>query len=228
MTRPKGRASGRIQPISADKTLDAQEREQLLSAAAAIAPDYYTFVLFLLETGCRIGEAIALNWPDVDLDARVATVIRCKTGGQATEMKLSDRLCAALRQERARWLRSALREGRGSDDSGDGLVFSASRGGAIRVENFRKRVWGPVIREAFGPDRHLTPHCLRHTWATLHLARGTPLKWVQQQGGWASAKMLMDVYGHYLPREMSGHANALAPPSEPDSLPSGVTTHNQL
>ncbi len=67
-----------------------------------------------------------------------------------------------------------------------------------------------MVREAFG-DRPLTPHSLRHTWATLHMARGTPLKWIQEQGGWASAKMLLDVYGHFVPREMRGFANALAP-----------------
>ncbi len=30
-------------------------------------------------------------------------------------------------------------------------------------------------------------------------------------GGWTSAKMLLDVYGHFLPREMHGHADALKP-----------------
>ncbi len=57
----------------------------------------------------------------------------------------------------------------------------------------------------------MTPHSLRHTWATLHLARGTPIEWVWQMGGWTSAKMLLDVYGHFLPREMRGDADALAP-----------------
>ena len=32
----------------------------------------------------------------------------------------------------------------------------------------------------FGPGRRVTPHMLRHTFASLHLARGTNLKWVQE------------------------------------------------
>jgi integrase len=52
---------------------------------------------------------------------------------------------------------------------------------------------------------------LRHTWASLHLARGTPIEWVRVMGGWSSAKMLLDVYGHYMPREMRGFSDSLAP-----------------
>ena len=44
------------------------------------------------------------------------------------------------------------------------------------------------------------------------MARGTPLKWIHAQGGWASAKMLLDVYGHFMPEESGGYANALAAP----------------
>ena len=38
----------------------------------------------------------------------------------------------------------------------------------------------------------------------------TPIKWVQVQGGWASAKLLLDWYGHFLPSEHHGFADALA------------------
>ncbi len=66
-------------------------------------------------------------------------------------------------------------------------------------------------RQAFGEGRRFTAHGLRHTWATLHLAAGTPIKWIQAQGGWSSAKLLLDTYGHFIPREMSGFENVLAP-----------------
>ncbi len=57
----------------------------------------------------------------------------------------------------------------------------------------------------------MTPHSLRHTWDSLHLARNTPIEWVRAMGGWSSAKMLLDVYGHYMPREMRGFSDSLAP-----------------
>ena len=41
------------------------------------------------------------------------------------------------------------------------------------------------------------------------MARGTPLKWIQDQGGWASAKVLLDTYGHFMPSESHGYADAI-------------------
>ncbi len=38
-----------------------------------------------------------------------------------------------------------------------------------------------------GKGRRFTPHGPRHTFASLHLARGTNLEWIQTQGGWSSA-----------------------------------------
>ena len=85
--------------------------------------------------------------------------------------------------------------------------------------NFRSRVFRRLVRRAFGPGRSLTPHVLRHTWASLHLARGTNLKWVQEAGGWASAKMLLDVYGHFMPTETRGFADAITTPNGPQTAP---------
>jgi hypothetical protein len=44
------------------------------------------------------------------------------------------------------------------------------------------------------------------------MARGTNIKWIQTAGGWTSAKMLLDVYGHYLSTESAGFADALTGP----------------
>ena len=90
-------------------------------------------------------------------------------------------------------------------------AFRSPRGAPIHYFNFRNRVWSPIVEETFQDGRRFTVHGLRHTWASLHLAAGTPLKWIQTQGGWTSAKLLLDTYGHFLPREMNGFEDALAP-----------------
>jgi len=85
---------------------------------------------------------------------------------------------------------------------------------------FRSKVFFPLIKEALGEGRHHRPHDLRHTWASLHLSRGTPIKWVQAQGGWTTAKVLLDIYADYMPEETRGFADRLftvenAPPAHP-------------
>ena len=174
------------------------EREQFLETTARMAPHYFPFVLFLAETGCRYSEAINLRWADVDLEAGVARVHRQKTGGRPDDVELSQRL------------RGVLGSVKPDLHPPDMPAFTTEKGYAIRHENFRRRIWNPIVRETFGQDRCVTPHSLR-PWASLHLARGTPIEWVRVMGEWSSAKMLLDVYGHYMPREMRGFSDSLAP-----------------
>ena len=89
------------------------------------------------------------------------------------------------------------------------LVFPSRDGTLLDPNNLRDRVFRRIVREALGPHRRFTPHGLRHTFASLHLARGTPIEWIQSRGGWASAKLVLDLYGHFLPSDYSGFADAL-------------------
>src|SRR5881396_2675230 len=36
--------------------------------------------------------------------------------------------------------------------------------------------------------------------------------WIQERGGWTTAKVLLDVYGHFMPTDMRGFADAIAAP----------------
>lgn len=60
------------------------------------------------------------------------------------------------------------------------------------------RAFGRAIHRA-GLPAHLTPHCLRHTYASLLLAAGAPPQYVRQQMGHASIKLTVDVYGSWIP-----------------------------
>jgi integrase len=197
--------------MPSDKVLTAGELQHLLDVAALREPAYFPFILFLADTGCRIGEVVALQWRDVDLDGRTARIQRSLSSGvhlgptktgQERVVELSTRLAGVLRANAAHGFAAAA------------LVFTNSRGGYIHASPFRMRIWRPLIAKAFGPDRKFTPHSLRHTWASLHMARGTPLKWIQAQGGWTTAKLLLDVYGHFLPTEYTGYADALSRPRD--------------
>ena len=89
------------------------------------------------------------------------------------------------------------------------MFTNESGTGGFNPHNFRERAFRMIATKALGRGRRFTPHGLRHTFASLHLARGTNLLWIQAMGGWESKKMLLDVYGHYMPKETSGFAVAL-------------------
>ncbi len=87
---------------------------------------------------------------------------------------------------------------------------------AARPNYFRRRVFDKLVKRALGENsKRITPHSLRHTFASLHLSRGTNLLWVQRQGGWRSPQVLLDTYTHFLPSELHGFADALTDQNGP-------------
>jgi integrase len=169
----------------------------------------------LAATGMRRGEALALRWRDVDLDAgrlavrRSVGVVKHKGAGQrlvegptktgqARVVDLDAGTVAALRAYRA------VRGGLALDLVRDAaLVLSNLDGTHRHPERFSRRFVGQVAqaRKALGAD--LLPairlHDLRHTHATLLLADGVPVKVVSERLGHANATITLTVYQHVHP-----------------------------
>ena len=128
----------------------------------------------LMGSGCRIGEALALRWDDVDLSGPVPTVRFCGTltGDAKLQRKSSTKTEAGMRTVP---IPSALREvlvdrkSRSTRNGPDDAVFSTSKGTWISPSNFG-RIWRRVRGNAgdvLGEDlTWVTPHSLRRTVAT--------------------------------------------------------------
>ena len=64
--------------------------------------------------------------------------------------------------------------------------------------------------KASGLPEHFTPHCLRHTFASVLLQAGESVQYVQEQLGHASITLTADTYGKWLPkRPVRGGVNLL-------------------
>jgi len=62
--------------IEREEVLTGDELEALLAVARRDFPTAFPFVLFLADTGCRLGEAIGLEWMSLNLPAATARIER--------------------------------------------------------------------------------------------------------------------------------------------------------
>jgi integrase len=142
-------------------------------------------ITFLFFTGARAGEALWLDWRDVDL-ARAHVTFRDTKNGTDRGMPLHPRVVAALAN-------LPHREGEVFRRP-DGLPYERPRGGEDHSAGTRiKTAFTGACRRAGIPDFH--PHDCRHTWATWHYAANRDLGALMRLGGWKSEKMVLR-YAH--------------------------------
>lgn len=76
------------------------------------------------------------------------------------------------------------------------FVFPSQRGRPLNMQTLAETVFQPALAEAGIPRMRL--HDLRHTYASLLIANGESLKYIQEMMGHTSIKVTADTYGHLL------------------------------
>jgi integrase/recombinase XerC len=146
--------------------LDEKDVERLLDAAGGRRNRA------LLETlyagGLRVSEAVGLDVEDATLEGGLVRV---------REGKGSKERLAPIGRPAARAIEAWLDERRRISNSG-GALFVNDRGGRIDVRTARRIV--AAAAKAAGLGRRVTPHTLRHSFATHLLDRGCDLRSVQE------------------------------------------------
>lgn len=187
--------------------LDQEQTEIFLAAAKGDSLEALWSLAVL--TGMRRGEMLALRWEDLDLDAGTLAVRHTLTriDGKLTltvpksaksrrTIHLPAKARHALRRRRCRQLEERMSRGRGEGE----YVFSFG-GGTPLDGAFVQRRFKALLTGAGLPDIRL--HDLRHTAATLMLAKGIELHVVSRTLGHASISVTADIYGHILPTMQS-------------------------
>jgi integrase/recombinase XerD len=130
----------------------------------------------LYSTGMRVSELVALDLDDVNLEAEC---VRCSGRNKERQLPISVSTVTAL-EEYLDIARPQLARGSRHVDS---ALFLNHRGKRLTRQGF----WLILKRYAKDLDIHdLTPHTLRHSFATHMLANGADLRSVQQLLGHAS------------------------------------------
>jgi integrase len=148
----------------------------------------------------------------VDLDRGIIRVARSYSTGRYLGPTKSGRERVVELTTR---LQRLLRDCRPNIFGDEALVCPGEDGGFLEVSAWRRRVFAKIASKVLGRGRTVTPHTLRHTYASIHLTRGTNLLWVQRQGGWQSPAVLLSTYAHFLPSELAGFADVLTAQNGP-------------
>ena len=141
----------------------------------------------LYATGLRVSELITLRAGDLNLEEGYLTCI-----GKGDKQRL-----VPMGHQSADWVRRYMRDGRPAivKKKSSPWLFVNARGGALSRVGFWKILKGYGI--AAGISRDLSPHVLRHSFATHLLERGADLRMIQVMLGHADLSTTQ-IYTHVL------------------------------
>ena len=153
---------------------------------------------FLLATGCRINEALALSWSDIDLENAVVHITKTLNYKQETnspksktslrDIDIDQATVSMLKQYKRRQVQEAWQLGRSET-----VVFSD-----FIHEYPNNRTLQTRLRTHFKRAKvtNIGFHGFRHTHASLLLNSGIPYKELQHRLGHSTLSMTMDIYSH--------------------------------
>ncbi len=132
----------------------------------------------LYSSGLRVGELVALRRGDVSVEERTARVT-----GKGRKVRIVPVGAKALRALTEYLVARASRTGCSADDPGQ-VLFLNARGGALTARSVARILDRAVARA--GGVRRLSPHGMRHSFATHLLESGADLRAIQELLGHAS------------------------------------------
>ncbi|KIL48125.1 site-specific tyrosine recombinase XerD [Jeotgalibacillus campisalis] len=185
------------------KVLNIEEVEQLLQAADLSKASGYrdrAMMEVLYATGMRVSELIGLQLEDVNLDMGF---IRCIGKGNKERIipvgkTAIEVLEVYIRQSRSNFVRSSTN-----------ALFLNQKGNQLTRQGFWKIL--KALAKKANIQKELTPHTLRHSFATHLIENGADLRAVQEMLGHAdisttqiythvSTKRIREVYSKFHPR----------------------------
>lgn len=161
-----------------------------------------TLLRFLFYSGCRISEALALNWDDIDLEKKTVRINKTlsqtkygykvsspKTDASLATISIDDVTLSFLKKWKIKQKEFMLHIGITNPEMvfcGIYKQFVTHHAIYVRLQTITEKAGVPF----------LGIHVTRHTHASLLLDAGVSLKDVQDRLRHASIKITMDTYGH--------------------------------
>ncbi len=164
-------------------------QEQAAALLAALPDHIAAMARFTLCTGLREANVTGLRWDQVNLKAARAWI-------HPDQAKKEKAIGVPLNREAIRILKA--QQGKHKD-----YVFTYGTKRPRPIDKAGTRAWRTAVKRAGLTDFRW--HDLRHTWASWHVQRGTPLHVLQELGGWESYEMVRR-YAHLSVRHLADFA----------------------
>ena len=196
-TRAPKRPRTLPRPASPDDAMGLAENAAGAASAPWIGARDLAVLLLLYGAGLRVAEALSLTARALPLSSTL------RVTGKRSKTRIVP-IVPAVAEAVGDYVRQCP-----YPIAGDSPLFVGARGGPLNPDLVRRSVAG--ARRRLGLPDSLTPHALRHSFATHLLARGADLRALQELLGHASlsstqiytavdAARLLDVYRHAHPR----------------------------
>jgi integrase len=168
--------------------------EELRRIFAAASNTWRVLYCILTMAGLRAGEALGLQWQDIDLDKRLLHIRRSAWCGKIKTAKnessesilpIPEPLAEILRQYRQDWKPNPT-----------GFLFATRNGRPPSSNKVLEYHLGPLL-DALEIDRRGL-HAFRHTHTSLLLESGANIKVVQRQLRHSDERTTLGIYAHVI------------------------------
>jgi site-specific recombinase XerD len=177
------------------EVLTPTEQEALV---ARPNPRYFTghrnrvMLRLMLDTGLRLSEAIELRWRDIDLNSGKVMVRQGKGAKDRTLWTAETNLVALVE-----WRERQAGECTGNPQN----VFTTKQGGTLDPRYIQRMVKRYAVKA--GIEKDITPHTLRHSFATDLYRETTSIRLTQKALGHANLATTQ-IYTHIVDEELEG------------------------
>lgn len=160
-----------------------------IAKIAAVDSPWTDSVMILLYSGLRLNEMLGLTRFQVDLEQRIFQGAGLKTdAGRNRIIPILDEILPLVQYRYSQ--------------AGSYLFPREEKGGRCSDNWYRKNIFYPLIEKA--GVRRLTPHCCRHTFASLMAGKGVPPAAIQAILGHTNFSTTADNYVHLTPEQLHG------------------------
>ncbi|MEH2293293.1 site-specific integrase [Nostoc sp.] len=187
-----------------------QEMNNIIQAFETTRAHYAPFVKFLFWTGCRTGEAIAIQWKHINPEC--TQINFCESYDSQLNIRKGTKTGKARKFPCNTQVRELLLSIKPQDISLESQVFTSPTGGIISNTRFSTQVWkggrtsnknyNGVIQgllDAGKIERYRCPYNTRHTFITLMLAEGLTVSTVAKLVGNSPEIILKHYAGNTVP-----------------------------